>query len=79
MAVAPYSSVSESMARNEKKMAEVTIGAGVVRGTDSAKIIGNRLRQIYDDVANEPLPDDFVDLLSKLDDDGEGENHAGKD
>ncbi|MFN2101079.1 NepR family anti-sigma factor [Altererythrobacter sp. MF3-039] len=26
------------------------------------------LRQIYDSVVNEPLPDNFKDLLSKLDD-----------
>ncbi|WP_421785192.1 NepR family anti-sigma factor [Hyphobacterium sp.] len=64
------------MTRSKKKLKESADGKGVVRGTDSAKIIGNRLRQIYDDVANEPLPDEFIDLLSKLDDDGEGEKNA---
>lgn len=29
--------------------------------------IGRRLREFYDDVVNEPVPDDFMDLLSKLD------------
>lgn len=29
--------------------------------------IGRRLRQMYDDVVNEPIPDDFADLLSKID------------
>ena len=67
-----------SMKRDTKKSSESAAGKGVVRGTDSAKVIGNRLRQIYDDVANEPLPDEFIDLLSKLDDDGEGGGHAGK-
>ncbi|MXO63965.1 NepR family anti-sigma factor [Qipengyuania oceanensis] len=28
----------------------------------------NGLRQLYDTVVNEPLPDNFKDLLSKLDD-----------
>lgn len=28
------------------------------------------LRQLYDNVLHEPLPDSFADLLSKLDDDG---------
>ena len=28
----------------------------------------NGLRQLYDNVVNEPLPDNFKDLLSKLDD-----------
>lgn len=29
----------------------------------------NGLRQLYDSVVDEPLPDSFRDLLSKLDDD----------
>lgn len=28
------------------------------------------LRQLYDDVLHEPLPDSFADLLAKLDEDG---------
>lgn len=28
--------------------------------------IGQRLRQMYDDVVNEPVPDDFADLLAKI-------------
>ncbi|WP_343061173.1 NepR family anti-sigma factor [Novosphingobium flavum] len=28
------------------------------------------LRQLYDSVVNEPLPDSFADLISKLDDTG---------
>lgn len=28
------------------------------------------LRQLYDSVVNEPLPDSFADLLSKLDETG---------
>lgn len=30
--------------------------------------IGEKLRQIYDDVANEPAPDDFLKLLEDADD-----------
>lgn len=30
----------------------------------------NSLKQLYDSVVHEPLPDSFKDLLSKLDDDG---------
>ncbi len=30
----------------------------------------NGLRQLYDSVVNEPLPDSFADLLSKLDEGG---------
>jgi len=41
---------------------------------NAAGAIGSRLRDMYDDVLNEPLPDDFVDLLKKLDD-GETGGH----
>lgn len=27
--------------------------------------IGNSLRELYDDVVNEPIPDDFLKLLEK--------------
>lgn len=30
--------------------------------------LGDKLRQVYDDVVNEPLPDAFGDLLNQLDD-----------
>lgn len=33
---------------------------------DRATIVGTRLRQIFDEVAAEPLPDAFRDLLRKL-------------
>lgn len=29
--------------------------------------IGQKLRQLYDDVANEPVPDDFLKLLEQAD------------
>ncbi|MDH7797760.1 MULTISPECIES: NepR family anti-sigma factor [unclassified Beijerinckia] len=31
--------------------------------------IGRQLRSIYDDVLNQPIPDRFLDLLLKLEDD----------
>jgi Anti-sigma factor NepR len=31
------------------------------------RAIGRELRRIYDDVAQEPVPDDFLDLLRKID------------
>jgi hypothetical protein len=30
--------------------------------------IGARLRQLFDDVVSEPVPDDFLDILRKADD-----------
>jgi len=29
--------------------------------------IGRELRRIFDDIAQEPVPDDFLDLLRKID------------
>ncbi len=31
------------------------------------RAIGRELRRIYDDVAQEPVPNDFLDLLQKID------------
>ena len=31
------------------------------------RAIGRELRRIYDNVAQEPVPDDFLDLLKKID------------
>jgi hypothetical protein len=31
------------------------------------RAIGRELRRMYDDVAQEPVPDDFLDLLTKID------------
>lgn len=31
------------------------------------RAIGRELRRMYDDVAQEPIPEDFLDLLKKID------------
>jgi hypothetical protein len=31
------------------------------------RAIGRELRRVYDDVAQEPVPDEFLDLLQKID------------
>lgn len=36
------------------------------------------LRQLYDSVVDEPLPDSFMDLLAQFDDDGDGDPSKGK-
>jgi hypothetical protein len=45
-------------------------GTGTSRGGDSSveRAIGSRLRAYYDEVAREPVPDRFVNLLKQLDD-----------
>ena len=35
------------------------------------RAIGRELRRIYDGVAQEPVPDDFLELLKKIDEAGE--------
>ena len=39
------------------------------------RALGRELRRIYDEVTREPVPDDFLDLLKKIDD----ENASGDD
>jgi hypothetical protein len=48
-----------------------TDSTGKARGSDSSveRAIGSRLRAYYDEVAREPVPDRFVNLLKRLDDD----------
>ena len=41
------------------------------------RAIGRELRRIYDGVVNEPVPDEFMDLLRRMDD-GEGTAGGGK-
>jgi len=42
--------------------------AGAIAGGDKAPAWADGLKQLYDDVVDEPLPDAFMDLLAKLDD-----------
>lgn len=43
------------------------------------RAIGRELRRIYDGVVSEPVPDDFLDLLRKIDDaDDAGATPSGK-
>lgn len=39
---------------------------------DSQAFIGLKLRELYDDVVAEPVPDRILELLSKLDGEGDG-------
>ncbi len=41
------------------------------------RAIGRELRRIYDDVAREPVPDEFLDLLHKIDEPGKGGGSGG--
>jgi hypothetical protein len=36
------------------------------------RAIGRELRRMYDDVAQEPIPEDFLELLQKIDRPSEG-------
>ena len=50
---------SEKPAPNERNHAPAEPG-------ERTAMIGRRLRQIFDEVAAEPIPDAFKDLLGKL-------------
>ena len=52
----------ETTVSNEDKPNEKT---RTIRARQRA--IGRELRRMYDDVAQEPVPDDFMDLLRKID------------
>ena len=53
----------EATVSNEEKPNEKT---RAIRARQRA--IGRELRRMYDDVAQEPVPDDFMDLLRRIDD-----------
>jgi hypothetical protein len=36
------------------------------------RAIGRELRRMFDDVVQEPIPPDFLDLLKKIDESGQG-------
>jgi hypothetical protein len=52
----------ETTVSNEDKPNEK---ARAIRARQRA--IGRELRRMYDDVAQEPIPDDFMDLLRRID------------
>jgi hypothetical protein len=41
------------------------------------RAIGRELRRIYDDVAREPVPEEFLDLLHKMDEPGQSGGSGG--
>ena len=61
----------ETTVSNEEKPNEK---ARAIRARQRA--IGRELRRMYDDVAQEPIPDDFLDLLRKIDE--ADEHKSGK-
>ncbi len=54
-----------------EKESEQTVEPNKSEGlsTDSQAFIGLKLRELYDDVVSEPVPDRLLDLLGKLGDD----------
>jgi hypothetical protein len=63
----------ETNVSNEEKPNEK---ARAVRARQRA--IGRELRRMYDDVAQEPIPDDFMDLLRKIDEADDNKSGPGK-
>ena len=52
------------LGRNEGKKRSATSGESLDPEFDS---LTAALRQMHDSIANEPVPDDFLDLLDKID------------
>lgn len=40
------------------------------------RALGRELRRMYDDIAKEPVPDDFIDLLRRIDERGDGRDDS---
>ena len=57
--------IREAIVSNDEKPTEKT---RAIRARQRA--IGRELRRMYDDVAQEPVPDDFMDLLRQIDENG---------
>jgi len=38
------------------------------------RAIGRELRRMYDDIAQEPVPDEFLDLLKRIDEESDGQD-----
>lgn len=36
--------------------------------------VGDKLKQVYSDIASEPVPDRFIDLINQLDEQKKGSN-----
>jgi hypothetical protein len=51
-------------------------GAEPEQSIDEARLrqqaIGVKLRQMFDEIVNEPVPEDFLDILRRADDKGSG-------
>lgn len=63
------------MSDHKHRMNESTSDGGISRRErrERGKKIGDKLRAMYDDVANEPVPDEFLKLLEDADEASENE------
>lgn len=59
----------------DKPQTRETLGPGVEPTLDEARLrqqaIGVKLRHMFDEIVNEPVPQDFLDILRRADDKGE--------
>ena len=63
------------------RLREASVAAHAVLIHAVIGAIGRELRRMYDDVAQEPVPDDFMDLLRQIDESderGSAEDKGGK-
>ncbi len=56
-----------------------TGGANLEEARLRQQAIGVKLRQMFDDVVNEPVPDEFLDILRKHDERTGGNSSGGRE
>ncbi len=57
---------SDRDAQDKRSVAAVGPNASSRTGGDIEQAIGTRLKAMFDDVVNEPVPDRFLELLARL-------------
>jgi hypothetical protein len=52
--------------QSKRRLSETRVGNGLGLDGETRKHIGRMLKATYDEVAHEPVPDKFLDLLKQL-------------
>jgi hypothetical protein len=59
--------------RNSGRPGNAVSGRAATGKTESRKRLGDNLRRMYDEIVNEPVPQEMLDLLARLKDEPEKE------
>ena len=58
---------AEDMSKKDPSVRDPATEDKAMTARARQRAIGRELRRMYDDVVHEPVPDDFIDLLRKID------------